>query len=64
MLRALFETTDDAGTVVCVVGVGTGVDVHEMICERAIDEHRERACGGGDGLGLADAKGHPPIQGA
>ena len=34
------EAADEAGAVLRIIGIGTGVDVHEVVFERAIDEDR------------------------
>ena len=62
MLRALAEATHTAGTVLRVVGIGTGVNVDEMVFEGAIDQDGELARCGGDGFGFADAERHPAIE--
>ena len=59
---ALSEATHDASAVLRITGSGAWVDVDDVVFERAIDQHRELARRGGDGFGLADAEGHPPIE--
>lgn len=56
------EPANEAGAILRIIGVGARVDIHQVVFERAIDEDGELACGGGDGFGLSDAEGHPPIE--
>ena len=47
-----------------VVGVGPGVTIDERAGQGAIDEDGELARGGGEGFGLPDADGQPPVESA
>ena len=60
----LTQATQHALLVVGVVRGGPGVLVQQALLERAVDEDRELAGGGGDSFGLAHPVGQAAIEGA
>jgi len=48
---ALTQAAKDSGAVLSVVGGGPRIPIPRPVLERALDEDRELAGGGGDGLG-------------
>ena len=59
----MFESAEQACSLAGVVGVGAWVVVDERAVESAVDEDGQRAGGGGEGFGLADAHGEAPVEG-
>jgi len=47
-----------------VVGGGTRVLIDEALFESSVDDNGELSCGGGDGLGFANAIGEASTVGA
>jgi transposase-like protein len=50
--------------VACLVERCTGVDVLHSVAHGVVEQNRDLARGGGDRLGLADARREPPVEGA
>ena len=61
-LGALTERPQDAFAFLGIVPVGAGVAVDEVAFEGAIDQDRDLAGRGADGLCLADPDGEAPIE--
>ncbi len=61
---ALPESAKDAGPLLEVVGVGSGIAVHQRAFQSAIHQDGELARGRGNGLRLADPGSEAAIEGA
>ena len=63
-LGAPMQVGDNPRAIAGLVGGRPRVDVVHPVTEGIVEENRDLACGHGDRLDLADARGEPPVEGA
>ena len=63
-LGAPMQVGDNPRAIAGLVGGRPRVDVVHPVTEGIVEENRDLACGRGDRLDLADARGEPPVEGA
>ena len=57
LVGALTQTTEDASALLGIVRVSAWIAIDEVPFEHVVDQNGELPRGGGDRLGLADARG-------
>jgi hypothetical protein len=62
LVGTLTQAAEDAGALLGIVRIGAWIAIHEVALERVVNQDGELARGGGNGLGLANARGQSTIK--
>src|SRR5439155_4180424 len=60
---ATSEVPQQTTALLGVVGIGTGITIHKLALQRAVNEDRQFSGGCRDGVGFADTGRQPSIEG-